>query len=153
MALGILSALLDEQRALVDQLVAPQRSERGGRTFWRGSLFGHAVVLATSGIGKVAAAAATTAMIEAFEVDRLVFTGVAGDGFIAISWVAWMGSAQASAKTCYTARSAAAPSSGCVTGARVRRCCSCTAIRRTTRAGTRWRRVSARPSANPNAIA
>lgn len=78
MIVGILSALLDEQRALVDKLDAPQRSERGGRIFWRGSLFGHAVVMATSGIGKVAAAATTTAMLEAYGVDTLVFTGVAG---------------------------------------------------------------------------
>lgn len=78
MSFGILSALLDEQRALLAQLQEPQRHERGGRVYWRGALSGHDVVLATSGIGKVAAAATTTTLVEAFGVNRLVFTGVAG---------------------------------------------------------------------------
>ena len=78
MRFGILSALLDEQRALLAQLQEPQRFERGGRIYWCGTLSGHAVVMATSGIGKVAAAATTAALVEAFGVNRLVFTGVAG---------------------------------------------------------------------------
>ena len=76
--LAILSALPDEQRGLVDQLTQPRRHERAGRSFWCGELVGVPVVLATSGIGKVAASITTSVLIEAFGVGRVVFTGVAG---------------------------------------------------------------------------
>ena len=76
--LAILSALDDEQRGLLDGLVNPQKVVRAGRTFWTGALAGVPVVLATSGIGKVAAAITSSALIEAYGVNQVVFTGVAG---------------------------------------------------------------------------
>ena len=75
---AILSALAEEQQGLIEQLKNPQRSERAGRVFWTGSLHGQPVVLALSKIGKVAAATTATTLIEAFGVQRIVFTGVAG---------------------------------------------------------------------------
>ncbi len=51
---------------------------RAGRHFVKGRLQGLDVVLALSGIGKVAAATTTTTLIEHFGVETLVFTGVAG---------------------------------------------------------------------------
>ena len=78
MTLAIMSALLDEQRGLLDELVNPRRVKRAGRTFWCGQWGGHEVVLVLSKVGKVAAATTTTALIEAFDVKRVVFTGVAG---------------------------------------------------------------------------
>jgi adenosylhomocysteine nucleosidase len=75
---AILSALAPEQQGLIEQLEGPQQVQRAGRTFWQGRLRGHPVVLALSRIGKVAAATTTTALIEAFGVQRVVFTGVAG---------------------------------------------------------------------------
>jgi adenosylhomocysteine nucleosidase len=78
MTTAILSALAEEQRGLLEQLVQPQRVARAGREFWQGELQGHPVVLALSRIGKVAAATTATTLIEAFGVRRLVFTGVAG---------------------------------------------------------------------------
>lgn len=76
--LAILSALPEEQQGLIEQLVDPVRVERAGRVFWRGTLQGQAVVLALSRVGKVAAATTATALIEAFGVTCMVFTGVAG---------------------------------------------------------------------------
>ena len=73
-----MSALLDEQRGLLAQLVNPQRVRRAGRTFWCGQWGGQDVVLVLSKVGKVAAATTTTVLIEAFDVKRVVFTGVAG---------------------------------------------------------------------------
>jgi adenosylhomocysteine nucleosidase len=73
-----LSALAEEQHGLIELLEQPQRVERAGRTFWQGQLRGQSVVLALSRMGKVAAATTTTALIEAFGVDQVVFTGVAG---------------------------------------------------------------------------
>lgn len=78
MTLAIMSALLDEQRGLLAHLSHPQRVQRAGRTFWRGMWGGHEVVLVLSKVGKVAAATTTTTLIEAFGVDRVLFTGVAG---------------------------------------------------------------------------
>ncbi|HEX5698364.1 MAG TPA: 5'-methylthioadenosine/adenosylhomocysteine nucleosidase, partial [Rhodoferax sp.] len=77
MTLAIMSALLDEQRGLLGELVNPRRVKRAGRTFWCGQWGGHEVVLVLSKVGKVAAATTTTALIEAFDVKRVVFTGVA----------------------------------------------------------------------------
>jgi adenosylhomocysteine nucleosidase len=73
-----MSALLDEQRGLLEQLSHPRRVQRAGRTFWCGQWYGQEVVLVLTKIGKVAAATTTTTLIEAFGVDRIVFTGVAG---------------------------------------------------------------------------
>lgn len=78
MTTAILSALAQEQQGLIAQLTNPTRVTRAGREFWCGELQGHPVVLAVSKIGKVAAATTATALIEAFGVSRIVFTGVAG---------------------------------------------------------------------------
>ena len=78
MSTAILSALPEEQSSLVRQLAHPQRMMHAGRAFWRGELHDRPVVLALSGIGKVAAATTATALIEYFGVARIVFTGVAG---------------------------------------------------------------------------
>lgn len=78
MTTAILSALAEEQQGLIELLYQPRRVERAGRTFWRGALHGQSVVLALSRIGKVAAATTATTLIEAFGVQRLIFTGVAG---------------------------------------------------------------------------
>lgn len=52
--------------------------ERGSRIYYRGELFGQDVVAVFSRWGKVAAATTATNMILDFNVDRIVFTGVAG---------------------------------------------------------------------------
>lgn len=75
---AILSALAEEQHGLIELLAHPRRVQRAGRTFWLGRLHGQEVVLALSRIGKVAAATTATTLIEAFGVDQVVFTGVAG---------------------------------------------------------------------------
>jgi adenosylhomocysteine nucleosidase len=78
MTTAIISALPEEQSGLQELLQGAQRVQAAGRTFWRGELLGKPVVLALSGIGKVAAATTATALIERMGVQRLLFTGVAG---------------------------------------------------------------------------
>ena len=78
MTLAILSALPEEQSGLLACLQHPEQVTRAGRTFTRGMLHGQPVVLALSGMGKVAAATTATALVERFGVARIVFTGVAG---------------------------------------------------------------------------
>ncbi|MDO9144622.1 MULTISPECIES: 5'-methylthioadenosine/adenosylhomocysteine nucleosidase [Comamonadaceae] len=78
MTLAIMSALLDEQRGLLERLDKPQRVKRAGRTFWCGQWAGQDVVLVLTKVGKVAAATTTTVLMEAFDVKSVLFTGVAG---------------------------------------------------------------------------
>lgn len=78
MTLAIMSALLDEQRGLLQHLTNPQPVQRAGRTFWLGQWAGQAVVLVLSKVGKVAAATTTAVLVEAFDVKNVLFTGVAG---------------------------------------------------------------------------
>ena len=76
--IAILSALAEEQVGLIEALESPLQVVHAGRAFWCGRLWGQPVVLALSRIGKVAAATTAVTLIEAFAVDRIVFTGVAG---------------------------------------------------------------------------
>ena len=78
MTTAILSALADEQSGLIEQLEAPECIRHAGRDFWCGRLHGQRVVLALSRIGKVSATTTATALIERFQVERMLFTGVAG---------------------------------------------------------------------------
>ncbi|MHB1666338.1 MAG: 5'-methylthioadenosine/adenosylhomocysteine nucleosidase [Thiomonas sp.] len=77
--LGILCAMQAEQQMLLQQLIPtqPQRLH-GKRVYHRGRLHGHEVVMALSGIGKVAAATSATSLIAEFGCDALLFTGTAG---------------------------------------------------------------------------
>lgn len=78
MSTAILSALPAEQSGLLARLENGERTVHAGRAFWRGRLRDQPVVLALSGIGKVAAATTATVLLERFEAQRIVFTGVAG---------------------------------------------------------------------------
>ena len=75
---AILSALAEEQHGLLALLRDARMVKRAGRSFWLGNLHGQAVVLGLSRVGKVAAATTATSVIEAFAVQRMLFTGVAG---------------------------------------------------------------------------
>lgn len=78
MTIAILSALPEEQHGLANALLQRRSVRHAGRHFELGCLHGQPVVLALSGIGKVAAATTTAALIERFGAHSLVFTGVAG---------------------------------------------------------------------------
>lgn len=78
MTIAILSALPEEQQGLAHALSDVDTVQHAGRQFVCGRSAGQKVVLALSGIGKVAAATTTAALIERFGVQQLVFTGVAG---------------------------------------------------------------------------
>jgi adenosylhomocysteine nucleosidase len=76
--LAIVSAMHEELRALLPALVDPRTHTFGKRNFHRGMLEGRPVVLALSGIGKVAAATTATLLLSEFDVAALLFTGAAG---------------------------------------------------------------------------
>ena len=78
MTLAILSALPQEQAGIAALLASPSVVDHAGRRYTMGQLHGLPVVLALSGIGKVAAASTATTLVERFAAQRMVFTGVAG---------------------------------------------------------------------------
>lgn len=84
MAIAIVSAMREERQALLAHLgtkTGPSASTLSiaGRDFHVASLVGRPVVLALSGIGKVAAATTTAVLLQRFpEVAAVLFTGVAG---------------------------------------------------------------------------
>ncbi|MGF6210171.1 5'-methylthioadenosine/adenosylhomocysteine nucleosidase [Comamonas sp. 4034] len=78
MTIAILSALPQEQAGIANLLTDSSITDHASRRYTHGKLHGHAVVLALSGIGKVAAASTAATLIERFGVRAIVFTGVAG---------------------------------------------------------------------------
>jgi adenosylhomocysteine nucleosidase len=76
--IAIVSAMHDELRALMPLLRAAHTVRLAGRDFHHGEIHGQPVVLALSGIGKVAAATTAVLLMHEFNVAELVFTGVAG---------------------------------------------------------------------------
>lgn len=78
MTIAIVSAMHEELAAVLALMPDEQRRRAAGRDFWVGHLHGREVVAVLSRIGKVAAATTAAALIERFEVDSIVFTGVAG---------------------------------------------------------------------------
>jgi adenosylhomocysteine nucleosidase len=76
--IGIISAMREEIDALLDQLQDVSEVKKGMRTYYSGVLCDTKVVLTFSRWGKVAAAATTTQLINDYEIDELIFTGVAG---------------------------------------------------------------------------
>lgn len=78
MLLGIMGAMPEEMEKIISAIENKEIVERGGRIYYRGELFGQDVVAVFSRWGKVAAATTATNMILEFNIDRIIFTGVAG---------------------------------------------------------------------------
>lgn len=76
--IGIIGAMEPEVALLKQQISNGRTEQLGGYTFLLGELAGKQVVLVQSGIGKVAAAVATTLMICQFKPDCIINTGSAG---------------------------------------------------------------------------
>lgn len=75
---AIVSAMHEELRALLPLLHDRHTVRLAGRDFHHGLIHDQPVVLALSGIGKVAAATTAVLLMHAFDARQLVFTGVAG---------------------------------------------------------------------------
>ncbi|RGB60924.1 5'-methylthioadenosine/adenosylhomocysteine nucleosidase [Lactococcus petauri] len=78
MKLGIICAMEEELRTLVENLDNASKITRHGCVFHTGSIGRHEVVLVQSGIGKVMSAMAVTLLVEVFSVDGIINTGSAG---------------------------------------------------------------------------
>ncbi|MGY3742106.1 5'-methylthioadenosine/adenosylhomocysteine nucleosidase [Leuconostoc inhae] len=78
MKIGIITPMAEEKIALIAALENTVTRRHGGTEITTGQYHGHEVVLTESGIGKVAAASATTVLIDNFQPDLVVNTGSAG---------------------------------------------------------------------------
>jgi len=78
MKIGIIGAMDEEVSILKAKLENSETTIVAGCEFYQGTLNGKEVVLTKSGIGKVAAAVATTLLLERFQPDTIINTGSAG---------------------------------------------------------------------------
>ncbi|MBD3170019.1 MAG: 5'-methylthioadenosine/adenosylhomocysteine nucleosidase [candidate division Zixibacteria bacterium] len=75
---GIIGAMPEEVAMFKDSMEISGTVEYARMTFYRGVLKGQDVVLLHSGVGKVNAAIGTQIMIDRFDVQQILFTGLAG---------------------------------------------------------------------------
>ena len=78
MRIGIIGAMESEVANLITRMEGVSYREKAGRRFAVGTLAGKEAVVVQSGIGKVAAAITAQILVDAFEVDALLNTGMAG---------------------------------------------------------------------------
>lgn len=78
MKFGIIGAMDDEIGLMQNRLEDPEIKVIGGMEFFQGQWQDKQVVLVRSGICKVNAALCTQTLITQFDVDAVIFTGVAG---------------------------------------------------------------------------
>lgn len=76
--IAVVSAMHEELHALHDDIAGARIERVAGRDFHLGTLHGRPALLVLAGIGKVAAATTTALLLDRFEVEAVLFTGVAG---------------------------------------------------------------------------
>lgn len=78
MKIAIMSALHEEINRIIKGINIKNETKIGKRIYYEGDFNGHDVVIVFSHWGKVAAALTATTLITTFNVDKIIFTGVAG---------------------------------------------------------------------------
>ncbi|MDM5194029.1 5'-methylthioadenosine/adenosylhomocysteine nucleosidase [Bacillus hominis] len=76
--IGIIGAMQIEIDLLLEKLVIKEEQTIAGIPFYVGKFMGTEVIITRSGVGKVNAAACTQILINKFDVDSIINTGVAG---------------------------------------------------------------------------
>ena len=76
--IGIIGAMAEEVSMLIDRINNPKVTEKAGMKFTEGKLLEKEVVIVNSGIGKVNAALAAQVLVDLFDVDAIINSGVAG---------------------------------------------------------------------------
>lgn len=76
--IGIIGAMDKEINALLSQLKDVEEKTMAGMTFHRGKLWDNDAVIVKCGVGKVNMAVCTQLLIDLYEVDMLINTGIAG---------------------------------------------------------------------------
>ena len=75
---GIVSAMDNEISLLLEKADIKEEKDIGGIKFYIGSLSNEPVVISRSGIGKIRAGSGITAMLNNFNISKVIFTGIAG---------------------------------------------------------------------------
>lgn len=78
MITGIIGAMEEEVAKLKTEMTEVTETKKAGMNFLKGKLFDKDVVVVRSGIGKVNAAICTQILVDDFNIDRVINTGVAG---------------------------------------------------------------------------
>jgi adenosylhomocysteine nucleosidase len=78
MLIGVIGAIEEEIRPLVEAMANPRKSKWGKRSLYEGLLGDTEVVVTACGVGKVKAAACTQHLIDRFSPEAVICTGVAG---------------------------------------------------------------------------
>ena len=76
--IGIIGAMEEEVAALKDDMDVQETIEQASMAFCKGILCGKEVVVVRSGIGKVNAGICAQILVDRFQVDTLINTGIAG---------------------------------------------------------------------------
>jgi adenosylhomocysteine nucleosidase len=76
--IGIIGAMKEEIELFHEQMGQASLSNKANIQFHEGLFHGKSVVLCKSGVGKVNAAVTTQILIDAYGVEAIIFTGVAG---------------------------------------------------------------------------
>lgn len=76
--IGVICALQIEVDGLKALMQNPEIKEKAGLTFFSGKIYDKDVVLLECGVGKVNAAAGTQAMIDLYQPDLIINSGIAG---------------------------------------------------------------------------
>ncbi|MBE4907564.1 5'-methylthioadenosine/adenosylhomocysteine nucleosidase [Bacillus luteolus] len=76
--IGIIGAMQVEIDLLIARMETYENSTVAGFPFYTGTLFGKDIVLTRCGVGKVNSAACTQILIDRFNVDCIINTGIAG---------------------------------------------------------------------------
>lgn len=78
MKIGIIAAMEQELRLLVEKLLTKSEETVLGNTYYTGYIGKHELVLVQSGVGKVMSAMSVAILVDHFQVDALINTGSAG---------------------------------------------------------------------------
>ncbi|EYE88429.1 S-adenosylhomocysteine nucleosidase [Fervidicella metallireducens AeB] len=78
MVIGIIGAMEEEVQAIKEEMAVDRIEKKAGLEFYMGKFLGKEVVVVRSGIGKVNAAICTQILIDDFNVDMVINTGIAG---------------------------------------------------------------------------
>ena len=78
MKIAILGAMSEEIEFLLKEIGEYDKIDHAKNSFYKANYFGNELVIAYSKIGKVNAALTAAILIERFECEKLIFTGVAG---------------------------------------------------------------------------
>lgn len=76
--LGIIGAMEVEVKELREMMENPQAQTVAGMTFYQGTIKGKEVVVVRSGIGKVNAGICSQILVDRYQVDGIINTGIAG---------------------------------------------------------------------------